>query len=241
MRRIESSYYELERLRNTPLSLPNWVDPTYPLFISTSAIPVGLLPYKPVFREHLATLMRDCGFNAHQGALQNKFVCFNIHFPARTRVAAQDLAGLSQILNVQDEFSTMQTANMASPNEHEPGSSTFSATDFERLMSRGVQGSDTTVGDPSDGAEEFLLPRLERLWISICSWRDSEKTVPRDGGEGLVQMIESRCYLDLPPSGAPPFAQLWDFCPKCWKPKFSVSLQERLAYLEEDGVFRWWD
>ncbi|KAJ7858891.1 hypothetical protein B0H13DRAFT_2356320 [Mycena leptocephala] len=89
--------------------------------------------------------------------------------------------------------------------------------------------------------DPVLLPRLERLWISICSWRDSEKAVLRDGGEGLVQMIESRCYLDLRPSGATPFAQLWDFCLKCWKPKFSVSVQERLAYLEEDGVFRWWD
>ncbi|KAJ7845501.1 hypothetical protein B0H14DRAFT_3139035 [Mycena olivaceomarginata] len=145
MRQIESSYYELERLRNTPLSLPSWVDPTYPLFISTSAIPVVLLPYKPVFRENLATLMRDCGFNAHQGALQNKFL---VH-EWRRRIWPV----FHKSSNVQDEFSTMQIANMASPNEHEPGS-TFSATDFERLMSRGMQGSDTTVGDPSDGAEE---------------------------------------------------------------------------------------
>ncbi|KAJ7933318.1 hypothetical protein B0H13DRAFT_2306997 [Mycena leptocephala] len=82
-------------------------------------------------------------------------------------------------------------------------------------------------------APTFMLTHL--------SLHSTEKAVLRDGGEGLVQMIESRCYLDLRPSGAPPFAQLWDFCLKCWKPKFSVSVQERLAYLEEDGVFRWWD
>ncbi|KAJ7776416.1 hypothetical protein B0H16DRAFT_1506710 [Mycena metata] len=92
---------------------------------------------------------------------------------------------------------------------------------------------------PSDNP--VLLPRLEILWISIASWGDAAETVLRDGGEGLVQMIESRLHPDLRPSCAPAFAELWEFGFKCWKPKFSVSVQERLANLEEDGVLTWWE
>ncbi|KAJ7763787.1 hypothetical protein B0H16DRAFT_1801170 [Mycena metata] len=92
---------------------------------------------------------------------------------------------------------------------------------------------------PSD--DPVLLPRLEILWISIASWGDAAEIVLRDGGEIIVQMIESRLYPDLRPTSAPAFAELWEFGFKCWKPKFSVSVQERLANLEEDGVLTWWE
>ncbi|KAJ7939668.1 hypothetical protein B0H13DRAFT_1850440 [Mycena leptocephala] len=91
---------------------------------------------------------------------------------------------------------------------------------IENLQLKDISGSGLIQGltyVPSD--DPVLLPRLERLWISICSWHESEETCPDD-----------RIAI-----GAPPFVQLWDFCLKCWKPKFSVSVQERLAYLEEDG------
>jgi hypothetical protein len=89
--------------------------------------------------------------------------------------------------------------------------------------------------------DTVLLPRLEVIWLKIDNYRDSIEPVLCDEGEGLVEMIESRWYLDLRPSGAPPCAQLRDVCLELLCPKFSVSVLERLADLEEDGVFRWWD
>ncbi|KAJ7463184.1 hypothetical protein FB451DRAFT_1370688, partial [Mycena latifolia] len=88
MRQIEAAYYKLERTRDTPSAQPEWVNPTYALSLFTDPAPMPLYPYMPAFRDNIATLMHDCGFENCQTSSLPSSVFVQISFPAAAPAAA---------------------------------------------------------------------------------------------------------------------------------------------------------
>ncbi|KAJ7269224.1 hypothetical protein C8J57DRAFT_1469017 [Mycena rebaudengoi] len=106
MREIETAYYTLERSHDTPLSHPQWVDPSGSIFISTDYIPVPLYPFKKEFCTNVASSMNDCSFsNCTVSSIMPTFISVQIAFPVRPRVAAHPgPAAMPRPLQVDDEF-----------------------------------------------------------------------------------------------------------------------------------------
>ncbi|KAJ7214133.1 hypothetical protein C8J57DRAFT_1538623 [Mycena rebaudengoi] len=87
MRQIESSYYELERSRND-LRVPDWVDPSRCLCISTDRVEMPLRPYAPAFCASLSALLSSCDFPSFSAVFCNVFyvITITISFPAQQRL-----------------------------------------------------------------------------------------------------------------------------------------------------------
>ncbi|KAJ7222041.1 hypothetical protein C8J57DRAFT_1536432 [Mycena rebaudengoi] len=87
MRQIESSYYELERSRND-LRVPDWVDPSRCLYISTDRVEMPLRPYAPAFCASLSALLSSCDFPSFSAVFCNVFyvMTITISFPAQQRL-----------------------------------------------------------------------------------------------------------------------------------------------------------
>ncbi|KAJ7261468.1 hypothetical protein C8J57DRAFT_1719706 [Mycena rebaudengoi] len=134
MREIETAYYTLERSRDTPLSHPQWVDPSGSIFISTDYIPVPLYPFKKEFCTNVASLMNDCGFsNCTVSSIMPTFISVQIAFPFRPQVAAHPgPAAVPRPLPVEDEFSRM--GDGAPAGDRKPCVGGFAATDFVHLL-----------------------------------------------------------------------------------------------------------
>ncbi|KAJ7463162.1 hypothetical protein FB451DRAFT_1265788 [Mycena latifolia] len=132
MRKIEASYYELERSRDSPLCLPAWVDPTTPLYISTDKIPTTLRPYNALFTANLLKLLKDCGFQSCSAVLDLLHgVTLMIYFPHPPGQTRNPLV-LPETLDVEDDFARM--AQGAGRGDGSPGVGGFAATDFGRLL-----------------------------------------------------------------------------------------------------------
>ncbi|KAJ6545691.1 hypothetical protein B0H19DRAFT_286783 [Mycena capillaripes] len=144
---IESAYYELERSRDTPLSRPQWVNPTQALHLSTVKVPLILEPYRVAFNNNLCELLRECGFQhltAGHCVLGGIFLC--IYFPAQ--VAATAAAAHEQeaprTLHIEDEFSRAVNGTGRA--------GTLAATNFGRLLvhARG----ESTAAESNGGASK---------------------------------------------------------------------------------------
>ncbi|KAJ7205600.1 hypothetical protein C8J57DRAFT_1485004 [Mycena rebaudengoi] len=133
MRRIESSYYELERSRND-LRVPDWVDPSRCLYISTDRVEMPLRPYAPAFCANLSALLSSCDFPSFSAVFCNVFyvITITISFPAQQRLTAHPHGAPAQTLHVDDEFSGM--AGGAPQEDRKPSVGAFSATNFARLL-----------------------------------------------------------------------------------------------------------
>ncbi|KAJ7436849.1 hypothetical protein FB451DRAFT_1193643 [Mycena latifolia] len=138
MRKIESSYYELQRGRDNPLSLPNWVDPTRPLLISTDKFPTPLHSYKALFTANLLKLLSDCGFDPCSAMMRYDGILLLIYFPHRPSQALNALV-LPDTLDMENEFIGM--ADGAAQGDSKPGGGEFLAADFGRLLIR-ARGED---------------------------------------------------------------------------------------------------
>ncbi|KAJ6514729.1 hypothetical protein DFH09DRAFT_1431530 [Mycena vulgaris] len=181
MRQVEASYYELARSRDTPLSLPTWVDPSQFLFLETGAIPTILLPYFTLFSENLVKLMKSCGFHTCDSIQTGSGILLTIKFPTRPRVAPGSTSTLPKILDVEDEFSGMEEG--VAQEDHKQGVGRFGATDFGRLLmdARSESGNDQTSSPRRAPDQAFLEPKervgaiLPRVvfsehyqWAEIC-------------------------------------------------------------------------
>ncbi|KAJ7889791.1 hypothetical protein B0H14DRAFT_2690970 [Mycena olivaceomarginata] len=110
MRDIESNYYQLEALRDTPLTRPQWMirNSGQPLLLQTNAIPTLLDPYKPAFCDNLSELLKSSGFQHHtvSNTAYYNTISIAINLPAQAALGA---AGREQqaprTLHVEDEFS----------------------------------------------------------------------------------------------------------------------------------------
>ncbi|KAJ7434079.1 hypothetical protein FB451DRAFT_1195688 [Mycena latifolia] len=138
MRKIESSYYELQRGRDNPLSLPNLVDPTRPLLISTDKFPTPLHSYKALFTANLLKLLSDCGFHPCSAMMRYDGILLLIYFPHRPSQALNALV-LPDTLDMENEFIGM--ADGAAQGDSKPGGGEFLAADFGRLLIR-ARGED---------------------------------------------------------------------------------------------------
>ncbi|KAJ7119261.1 hypothetical protein C8R43DRAFT_960191 [Mycena crocata] len=126
MRKIEASYYELERSRDAPMKRPAWADdPNSPLMIFTDAVPTLLKPFERAFQDNILKLMLACGFH-NCTVLPNYFGLYiSISFPAQVAAAPAEVV---QTLEVEDEFSAMER------NSRRRISGAFGASDFARLL-----------------------------------------------------------------------------------------------------------
>ncbi|KAF8202823.1 hypothetical protein K438DRAFT_1965304 [Mycena galopus ATCC 62051] len=111
MRDIESNYYQLEALRDKPLTRPQWMirNSGQPLSFQTNAIPTLLDPYKPAFCDNLRELLKSSGFEHHtvsNTAYYYNAISITINFPAQAAlVAAAQEQQAPSTLHVEDEFS----------------------------------------------------------------------------------------------------------------------------------------
>ncbi|KAJ7099748.1 hypothetical protein C8R44DRAFT_988592 [Mycena epipterygia] len=155
MCKIEQSYYQLERSRNSVALRPSWVDPSRSLIISTANIPTVLLPFTTIFCGNLSNLMKDCGFNCDAfGSSSDILVA--IQFPTPQRVAADSRPIVPQTLLVEDQFSRI-------PAGAEEGGTrrigAFFAADFGRLL---VDARGETPGEVEEPQSAEIETAKER-------------------------------------------------------------------------------
>ncbi|KAJ7913149.1 hypothetical protein B0H13DRAFT_2326545 [Mycena leptocephala] len=103
MRDLEQEYYKLDRARDTPMSQPAWaLDPAKAIHLQPAPLPTVLQAYRPVIRDNILTLLKDCGFtHCSSPALDPGWMFFQIRFPAQVAAAPPPP------LYVKDEFSRL--------------------------------------------------------------------------------------------------------------------------------------
>ncbi|KAJ7849754.1 hypothetical protein B0H13DRAFT_2674666 [Mycena leptocephala] len=95
MRDIQAAYYQLERARNMPLSLPRWaVDPSAPLSLWTDPLPGILEPYREEICASLRGLLAECGFPQCEAINFGREIGFILRFPAAQSTLRSYVTGL---------------------------------------------------------------------------------------------------------------------------------------------------
>jgi hypothetical protein len=209
--RLLFSYYQLEALRDTPLTRPQWMirNSGQPLLLQTNAIPTLLDPYKPAFCDNLSELLKSSGFQHHtvSNTAYYNTISIAINLPAQAALAA---VGREQqaprTLHVEDEFSRAAKGKGRAE--------IFAASKLGRLLISGREESAVVVStartsrkrgrgvkDEEDAAEEEGAVKEETVGdggrrlrsvtraSSIATLRSSIES-PRRGGRKRVKQEE---------------------------------------------------